>query len=85
MNKKIDWVIKLSSRKFWMALVNLVTNILIVINLSDNQIAQVTALIMAGAGLIAYILSEGFIDGKREESNTYSETYDIREDYTNQI
>jgi uncharacterized membrane protein len=59
---KINWMQKLASRKFWLALVNFVTNILVAVNVPENQIAQVAALIMAGAGLIAYVLAEGFVD-----------------------
>lgn len=61
---KIDWKRKLASRKFWMALVNFITNIMIAFNVPDNQIAQVTAIILAGAGLIAFIIAEGFIDAE---------------------
>lgn len=63
---KINWKQKLSSRKFWMAIVNLVTNILIATNTPDNQIAQITSIILAGAGLVAYIIAEGFVDANRE-------------------
>lgn len=63
---KINWKQKLSSRKFWMAIINLVTNILIAANATDNQIAQTTAIILAGGGLIAYVFAEGWVDAKRE-------------------
>lgn len=62
--QKIDWARKFTSRKFWLAIVNLVTNLLIAFNVSDNQIAQVSAIILAAGGLIAYIVAEGFIDAK---------------------
>ena len=63
---KIDWVAKLTSRKFWIALINFITNILIVANVSENEIAQISAIIMAGGGLIAYIFAEGWVDANRE-------------------
>lgn len=63
---KINWVQKLSSRKFWLAIVNFITNIMIACNIPDNQIAQITAIILAGGGLIAYIFSEGWVDANRE-------------------
>ena len=63
---KIDWKQKLSSRKFWMAIVNFVTNIMIAMNVSDNEIAQITAIILAGGGLIAYVFAEGWVDANRE-------------------
>ncbi|MBP2028436.1 putative membrane protein [Acetoanaerobium pronyense] len=66
---KIDWRRKLSSRKFWVALIGFVTAILIAINWTEAEIAQVTAIISAFSTLIIYILTEGYIDGKREENN----------------
>ena len=58
----MDWKTKLTSRKFWAAVVNFVTQLLVVFKVSDNEIAQVAAVIMAGAGVIAYIIGEGMAD-----------------------
>lgn len=69
MNKKIDWKRKLSSRKFWMAVVGVVSAIATIYKLEDGTTAQITALIMSFATLIAYILSEGFIDAKNIENS----------------
>lgn len=60
----IDWKRKLSSRKFWVAVINFLTNLMVAFNVPDNEIAQISAIIMAGAGLIAYVLAEGFIDAE---------------------
>ena len=60
----IDWKRKLSSRKFWIAVINFVTNIMVAFNVADSEITQITAIIMAGAGLIAYVIAEGFIDAE---------------------
>lgn len=38
--------------------------------MTDNVVVQVTGLIMAGGALIAYIISEGWVDAKREETPT---------------
>lgn len=59
-----NWKVKLSSRKFWVAVINFITNLLVAFNVPDNEIAQISAIIMAGAGLIAYVLAEGFIDAE---------------------
>ena len=67
---KIDWRRKLSSRKFWVALAGFVTAILVAVNYTEAEIAQVTAIISAFSTLIIYILTEGYVDGKREENNT---------------
>ena len=66
---KIDWKRKLSSRKFWVALGGFVTAILVAVNYTEAEIAQVTAIISAFSTLIIYILTEGYVDGKREENN----------------
>ena len=53
---------KLTSRKFWLALIGFVTPIMVMYKIPQETIAQVTSIIMAGATLIAYILAEGFTD-----------------------
>ena len=69
---KIDWRRKLSSRKFWLAIIGFVTPLLYMAKFNDEAITSIVALIMSGANLIAYVLAEGFIDGKREGAdNTY--------------
>ena len=58
----MDWKRKLTSRKFWAAVVGFVSQIMIAVGVSDNTITQVAAVIMAGATLIAYMLAEGSVD-----------------------
>ena len=68
---KIDWVAKLTSRKFWAAIVGFITPLIIVGGGSAEQAAKITAIIMSGAVLIAYIIGEGLVDAahaKKEES-----------------
>ena len=72
MNNKIDWKQKLTSRKFWAAVVGFITPLLIAFGFSDNQIAEATSIIMAGATLIAYIIGEGLVDSSRIAANTTS-------------
>lgn len=61
---QIDWVRKLTSRKFWMALAGFVSGILIFIGHSEAEASQVAALIMSGASVIAYCVGEGLADQK---------------------
>lgn len=63
--KNINWKQKLSSRKFWAAVVGFVTAVLVCFNLTENEIAQVSSVIVAGGTLIAYIFSEGWVDAAR--------------------
>lgn len=58
----IDWKKKLSSRKFWCALIGFVSALLVAFKVDEGSIAQITSIIMSGASLIAYIISEGFVD-----------------------
>lgn len=60
--KNINWAKKLTSRKFWAAVVGFVTPIMIAAGATDNSVTQVTAIIMGGAALIAYIIGEGMTD-----------------------
>lgn len=63
--KKINWKQKLTSRKFWAALIGFITAMLVAFNVPDMTIEQVTAVITAGATLIAYIIGEGMVDAAR--------------------
>ena len=63
---KINWKYKLSSRKFWLALIGFITPILYLFNVAEVDVEKIVSIIMAGATLISYILAEGFIDAKRE-------------------
>jgi len=59
---KIDWVRKLSSRKFWAAIAEFVTMLIIAMGGAQETATQVAALIMAGAAVVAYIIGEGLAD-----------------------
>ena len=62
--KKEDIIRKLTSRKFWVALIGFITALLIAFNVDSASVEKTTSIIMAGGSLIAYILAEGFADGK---------------------
>lgn len=53
---------KLTSRKFWVAITEFVTMLIIALGGTSEGAAKVTALIMAGAGVVAYIIGEGMAD-----------------------
>ncbi len=63
----INWVKKLTSRKFWLALADFIGMLLVAFNASGDMAAQITALIMSGAGVVAYIVAEGFADSAAVE------------------
>ena len=58
----IDWKRKLTSRKFWAAIAEFVTMLILAFGGQQETAVQVTALIMAGAAVVAYIIGEGLID-----------------------
>ena len=59
---KIDWKRKLTSRKFWMAIAGSVSMLFVAFGGSESLAEQITALIMAGAAVVAYIIGEGLAD-----------------------
>ncbi|MBP3630507.1 MAG: hypothetical protein J6J23_03350 [Clostridia bacterium] len=64
-----NWKQKLTSRKFWVAVVGFVTPTLLAFGYTDESVTQVAGIIMAGATLIAYIIGEGLVDASRTETN----------------
>jgi len=56
---------KLTSRKFWTAVVAFVFEVMVYFGANQSQAAQVSSIIMAGATMIGYALSEGLADGGR--------------------
>ena len=59
---KEDIIRKLTSRKFWLAVAAFVTELIVVFRGNAEQAETVSAIIMAGATVIAYIVGEGLID-----------------------
>ena len=58
----VDWRTKLCSRKLWTAVCSLAANLVLAFRGTEETAVQVTALIMAGASVAAYIIGEGLID-----------------------
>ena len=68
----IDWKRKLTSRKFWAAIASFVAMMVTAFGGTESTATQVTALIMGGASVVAYIIGEGLADaagavGQQEE------------------
>ena len=80
MNGKIDWVRKLTSRKFWTAVASFVSMMIVALGGTENQATQVTALIIAGATVLAYIIGEGLVDA----ANKVPEGELIEAEYTSE-
>ena len=61
----MDWKQKLTSRKFWIAVTGFVSMLLVAFGMSESEAAQITAIIMAVADIVAYIIAEGMVDANR--------------------
>lgn len=68
----MDWKKKLTSRKFWVAVVEFVTMLVIAMGKSQETATQIAALIMAGAGVVAYIIGEGLADAAGAGKDEYT-------------
>lgn len=62
MMNNINWTRKLTSRKLWTAVASFVSMMIVATGGAENTATQVTALIMAGASVVAYIIGEGLTD-----------------------
>lgn len=58
----IDWKRKLTSRKFWLAVAAFTSSIIAFFGGSEETIVKITALIIEGATVVAYIIGEGLAD-----------------------
>lgn len=59
---KIDWKRKLTSRKFWVAVVGLVTSTLLMFGIAESEVSQIAGIIMQAATILGYIIGEGLTD-----------------------
>lgn len=66
---KINWIQKLTSRKFWAAIITFVTTLLVAFGVNELTIEQIVAVITAGSVMVAYIIGEGMVDAARIENN----------------
>lgn len=64
---KINWKRKLTSRKFWAAVIGFVTPMMVAAGAGDGTITQTVSVITGGATLIAYIIGEGMVDSSTTE------------------
>lgn len=67
---KIDWKRKLTSRKFWIAVIGLVSGLIIAFNGSAETAETVSGCIMSAASVIAYAIGEGLTDAASKKDDT---------------
>ena len=66
--EKINWKQKLTSRKFWCAVIGFIMAVLTAFKVPEMTIEQVATVISATAVLIAYIIGEGMVDIARAKT-----------------
>lgn len=79
----INWKQKLSSRKFWAAVVGFVTALLTAFGVGELTNGQIAAVISAAGVLVAYIFGESFVDASRAETLSGNETQSSSETTAN--
>lgn len=66
----IDWKSKLTSRKFWAAIVGFVAGVMLAFKVDAQTVETVSGVIMAGASVVAYIIGEGLADAAGAANQT---------------
>lgn len=66
--EKIDWKRKLTSRKFWAAIIAVGMSVMTLLKVDSMTQTHVEALGWGIAALIAYILGEGLVDAGGKKS-----------------
>ena len=64
---KRSWKDKLTSRKFWAAVVGVVISVMVAFGADDNTQEKTVGVITASATLIAYIVGEGLTDASHKD------------------
>ena len=67
--KKIDWMRKLTSIKLLLSVASFVTLMIVACGGTENEATQISALIMAGATVIGYVIGEGMTDAAAIEAD----------------
>ena len=62
--RKINWINKLTSRKWWTSIVSFITLMIVAFGGTESVATQVASIIMAGAVVIGYTIGEGLIDSQ---------------------
>ena len=73
MMKEVNRKRKLTSRKLWTAVASFVSMMIVATGGAENTATQVTALIMAGASVVAYIIGEGLTDSANTDAEIKDE------------
>lgn len=67
---KRDWLRKLTSRKFWLALAAFVSGLIVACGGSETEAGTVSGVILQGAAVLGYLLAEGLTDAAAAAEQT---------------
>ena len=76
----MDWKAKLTSRKFWMAVIGFVTGLLTYLGVGVEKSEQIGSLILMGASVLSYIIGEGLIDAAGAHNTVIAPGFDADDD-----
>lgn len=76
----IDWKAKLSSRKFWMALIGLISGLLMAFKVDAQTVETVSGCILSAGSVVAFIIGEGLVDAAGAASDLIVQAKDEVED-----
>ena len=68
-----DWKSTLTSRKMWLSIAEFVAMLYVALGGAETEATQISALIMAGAGVIGYVIAEGLADAGNAAGNGNTE------------
>ena len=71
--QEINWKQKLTSRKWWSGLINVVVQIMYLTNFAQTTIERVAAILASAAGLIAATIAECLVDAARVNAQQVDE------------
>lgn len=75
----IDWKRKLTSRKFWMAVIGLVSGLLLAFKIDAETVETISGVVMAFGSVVAYIIGEGMTDAANAGTVDLEEIIDLDE------
>ena len=76
---KQDWVRKLCSRKFWLAVAGLVTGAVSFLKNPTTDTEAITSLILALGSVVAYVIAEGMVDAASAGADIYMDAPEVND------
>lgn len=74
----IDWKRKLTSRKWWMSIITLISGLIMAFGVGEDKATIITGCLMAAASCLAYTIGEGFADASAAETQNEITTDELK-------